>query len=168
MQFRGISKIIEKRLARLNILSAHDLLFHLPSRYQNRTTLSPIRQTLAGKEVFIEGVIQTVERPKGGRTKLLCCLNDQTGKMHLRFFYVPVFFKKILTPGNRLCCFGKINFGVTGLEMIHPEFQIIARGQTVPLETHLTPIYPTTKGLSQKTLRKLVQQVLRSCHPERS
>lgn len=160
MQLRGVGKAIEKHLARLDILSIQDLLFHLPSRYQDRTQIEPIRQTIPGEEAVIEGVIQTVGRPPRGRTKLLCELRDNTGKIHLRFFHVLSFQANALTPGTRLRCYSTVRLGPKGLEMIHPEFQVISEGKSIPIDQHFTPIYPATEGLSQYTLRKLTGNAL--------
>ena len=87
----GVGKQIAKHLARLEIYSIQDLLFHLPVRYQDRTKIESIRQLTPGNEAVIEGVIKTVSTPRNGRTKLLCELKDETGKIFLRFFHAPSF-----------------------------------------------------------------------------
>lgn len=152
---RGVGKQIAKHLARLNIHSIQDLLFHLPSRYQDRTHIQPIRQLVAGEEAVIEGVIRSVSMPPRGRTKLLCELRDETGVIHLRFFHVLSFQVGALKAGTRLRCYSEVRLGAKGLEMVHPEFKIITPEKNLPPESHLTPIYPATEGLSQYTLRKL-------------
>ncbi len=157
---RGVGKQIAKHLARLDIYSVPDLLFHLPSRYQDRTHVEPIRQLIPGKEAVIEGVIEHVAMPKQGRTKLLCELKDETGMMHLRFFHVLSFQVNVLKPGTRLRCYGEVRWGPKKLVMFHPEFQIIRDDQGLPLDQHLTPIYPATEGLSQHMLRKLTLNAL--------
>lgn len=157
-RLHGVGKQIEKHLARLEIYSIQDLLFHLPSRYQNRTHIESIRQLVPGKEAVIEGVIQTVAAPPRGRTKLLCELRDETGKISLRFFHV--YQSSLFKPGVRLRCFSEVRLGPKGLEMVHPEFQVITKDKPLPLEQHLTPIYPATEGLSQYTLRKLTKNAL--------
>lgn len=159
-KLRGVGKQIAKHLARLNILSASDLLFHFPARYLDRTQIQPMRQVRPGDEVVVEGVIQSVQLPKGGRTKLLCELNDGTGKIYLRFFHVLSFQKNILKAGTRLRCYQDVRLGKLGLEMVHPEFQVINPDKPAPIEQNLTPIYPATEGLSQYMLRKLTGNAL--------
>src|SRR3990167_4544599 len=144
-KLRGVGKQIEKHLARLSIYSVQDLLLHLPYRYQDRTQIEPIRQVIPGEEAVIEGVVQSVGRPPKGRTKLLCELKDATGKIHLRFFNVYPFQLEALKSGNRLRCFSEVRLGLKGKEMIHPDFKIIQEGRPLPVEQHLTPIYPATE-----------------------
>jgi ATP-dependent DNA helicase RecG len=151
----GLGKQTAKYLAHLNIHSIADLLFHLPLRYQDRTTIVPIKNLLPGSEAGIEGVIKNIWRPERGRSKLLCEVDDKTGSIVLRFFHVLRFQIKMLQPGIRIRCYAQINFGQKGLEMIHPEFQVIYPEKNVISENYLTAIYPTTAGLRQHTLRKL-------------
>ncbi|TAK73568.1 MAG: ATP-dependent DNA helicase RecG [Gammaproteobacteria bacterium] len=159
-RLRGVGKQIAKHLARLEIHSLEDLLFHLPARYQDRTQIQPIRTLIPGNEVVVEGVIHTVSTPSHGRTKLLCELKDDTGTLYLRFFHVFSFQADTLKPGTRLRCYSEVRLGQKGLEMVHPEFQIITPHRPIPIEHHLTPIYPATEGLSQYMLRKLTSNAL--------
>jgi len=157
---RGVGKQIAKQLARLNIHSTYDLLFHLPARYQDRTQIQAIHKLIVGDHAVIEGVIKTLAKPNRGRTKLLCELRDDTGTVHLRFFHVLAFQVSAFQPGTRLRCYSEVRLGVKGLEMVHPEFQVITQDKKIPLDQHLTPIYPATEGLSQYMLRKLTSNAL--------
>ncbi len=157
---RGVGKQIAKHLARLDIFSIDDLLFHLPTRYQDRTKIQLIRQLIIGDHAVVEGTVKAISAPNRGRTKLLCELHDESGVMHLRFFHVLSFQKDAFKPGARLRCYSEVRLGATGLEMIHPEFQLIEPHKTIPVDQHLTPIYPATEGLSQYMLRKLTTNAL--------
>lgn len=157
---KGVGKRIAERLAHLEIYHVQDLLFHLPLRYQDRTRIYPIRTLRPGDHTVIEGEIATISLPKGGRTRLLCRLNDASGHVHLRFFYINSIQLKTMRPGVRLRCFGEVRLGNAGLEMIHPEYRVITEGAIIPVEATLTPIYPTTEGLSQLLWRKLTDQAL--------
>lgn len=159
LQLHGVGKQVANHLARLNIFSIEDLLLHLPLRYQDRTCLQSIGGLLPGTEAVVEGIVSAVSHPFRGRTKLLCELKDTTGKLHLRFFHAQLFQKNGLKIGTRLRCYSEVRLGPKGLEMIHPEIQIIT-DKPLPLETHLTPIYPATEGLSQYMLRKLTSNAL--------
>lgn len=156
----GVGQRIAERLARLSIQNVQDLLFHLPLRYQDRTHIYPIANITPGDHVVIEGEIVMVSAPKGGRTKLLCRLEDRTGRIHLRFFYLNTMQMKTLQVGVRLRCFGEVRLGMYGLEMIHPEYRLATQEVIAAIEQNLTPIYPTTEGLSQLTWRKLTAQAL--------
>lgn len=159
-RLRGVGKATATHLARLQIYSPEDLLFHLPSRYQDRTHIEPMRLLRPGQEAVVQGVITRVTAPTRGRTKLLCECRDQSGVIQLRFFHVLSFQSHILCEGSELRCYGEVRLGQLGYEMTHPEFQLIQPGKNLPVDEHLTPIYPATEGLSQYMLRKLTANAL--------
>jgi len=155
----GVGKAVEEKLSRLGISTVQDLLFHLPFRYEDRTRISSLARVRVGDKALISGVVQAISFPKTAKTRLLCELHDGSRRLHLRFFHVYPLHKKQLTIGARVLCFGELGLGPTGLEMVHPEWQLIQE-ELPPLEQYLTPVYPTTEGLTQKALRKLMQQAL--------
>lgn len=155
----GVGKRVSERLAHLGIHHVQDLLFHLPLRYQDRTRIYPIREVLPGEHVVIEGEIESVSAPKVGRTRLLCRIKDATGRLNLRFFYINAQQRQSLKVGVRVRCYGEVRMR-QGLEMIHPEYHVLMDDLPLSVDENLTPIYPTTEGLSQLTFRKLTQQAL--------
>lgn len=157
---RGVGKNIAERLAKIGLHCVQDLLFHLPSRYQDRTRIYPIGHLAPGDHVVIDGTIEAVSAPVGGRTRLLCQMRDVTGRITLRFFHVNPIQRQHLQPGTALRCFGEVRRGTKGLEMIHPEYRIHGESLVPQVEENLTPIYPTTDGLSQLMFRKLTDQAL--------
>jgi ATP-dependent DNA helicase RecG len=157
---KGVGQSIAVRLTHLGIDCVQDLLFHLPLRYQDRTRVYPIAQIQPGDHVVIEGEIAAVSQPKAGRTRLLCRLDDATGRVHLRFFHVNALQRKSLQVGVKVRCFGEVRLGSYGLELVHPEYRIATQNYLAPVEENLTPIYPTTEGLSQTAWRKLTDQAL--------
>ena len=160
-KLRGVGPQIASHLARLDIHSVRDLLFHLPARYQDRTKIQPIRQLVVGHEAVVEGVVRAVSRPPRGKTKLLIELRDDSGGMLLlRFFHMLTFQKEAMKPGTRLRCYSDVRFGPSGFEMTHPEFKVIDDTYADAVDTHLTPVYPATEGLSQYMLRKLTGNAL--------
>lgn len=156
----GVGKRMAEKLARLNIASVQDLLFHLPERYQDRTRIIPIRQIQVGEYAVVEGMIETVTSPVVGKTRFLCCLRDVTGFLTVRFFYFNASQKAKWKIGQRVRCFGEVRFGPKGLEMIHPEFHIVMPDEIMPVDLYLTPVYPATEGLGQRVLRKWINQAL--------
>lgn len=157
----GVGKQTAKHLARLTIHTVYDLLFHFPLRYQDRTQRTPIAKLVVGEEALVSGVITHVDIPFRGRTKLYCELKDETGKLHLRFFHVLSFQLKQLKVGEKIRCYGLVKWGVEGREMVHPEYQVMYPHQSLPEETHLTPIYPLTEGIHQSLMRKLTGEALK-------
>lgn len=157
---KGAGPKVNTYLSKLGIDSIESLLLHLPLRYEDRTHIMPIRQVKEGQIALIEGRIIAVEDPARGRTKKICVLEDETGKLSLRFFHILPFQKKILRVGTQLRCYGEVKWGKEGLEMWHPQWQVFYPQKPLPLPTTLTPIYPTTAGLSQYMLRKLMDNAL--------
>ncbi len=156
----GVGKRIAERLAHIGIDHVQDLLFHLPLRYQDRTRVHAVSDLLPGEHVVVEGKIDTISSPKVGRTRLFIRLKDQSGHLHLRFFYINAQQRNTLKIDTQVRCFGEIRVGTHGLEMIHPEYRIITPDVSLPIEENLTPIYPATEGISQLMLRKLTHQAL--------
>ena len=156
---RGVGPKLAQRLQRLGIHSIQDLLFHLPSSYQDRTRIIPIGELTPGTEALIEGTIASSEIAMGRRRSLLCRLEDDSGTLSLRFFYFNAHQQRQLQPGVRLRCFGEVRRGGTGSEIYHAQYQRIDdRGADLPQS--LTPGYPTTEGISQTLWRKLLAQAL--------
>ena len=159
---KGVGKQTAERLSRINITSIQDLLFHLPLRYQNRTTVTPIGALRDGLEVVIEGTVLACDTVTGRRRSLLCRIGDQTGITSLRFFYFSNAQKNMLQKGNRIRCFGEVRRGASGLEFYHPEYSLINYDVdgAIDLADRLTPVYPLTEGISQNKLRQLTAQAV--------
>jgi ATP-dependent DNA helicase RecG len=151
--------MLAERLARLGVRGASDLLFVLPLRYEDRTRIVPIGALLAGSRAVIEGEVLLAEVAFRRRRQLLVRLGDGSGSLTLRFFYFSNAQRAGLARGTRLRCHGEVRRGPLGLEMVHPEYRGIgAAGEA--LSQTLTPIYPSTEGLTQGRLRSLVRRAL--------
>ncbi len=148
-----------ERLARLGIERVQDLLFHLPLRYQDRTRIYPIGSLVEGQEVLIEGEVEHAEIVVRRRRMLLCNLSDGTGRITLRFFHFSN-AQYLGMKGKRLRCFGEIRRGPQSLEIVHPEYKIQSTTTVNTVEETLTPTYPTTEGLQQRSFRRLIALAL--------
>ncbi|HHH48013.1 MAG TPA: ATP-dependent DNA helicase RecG [Gammaproteobacteria bacterium] len=150
-----------ERLARLGLHTLQDLLFHLPLRYQDRTRIAPIGSLRPGNEITVRGEVQLTDIKLGRRRMLLSRIADGSGAITLRFFYFSAAQRAGLARGSWVQCFGEVRAGPSGLEMVHPEYRLIDPDTDGPLrEDTLTPVYPSTEGLRQQTLRKLIDQLL--------
>ena len=157
---RGVGDAVAEKLVRLGILRVADLLFHLPMRYQDRTRIYPIASLKVGQEVLVEGKIDYAEVVQRGRTMLLCYLNDGSGTLILRFFHFTSAQKYSLRKGVLLRCFGEVRQSGMKLEMAHPECHYLRADAPEPIANTLTPTYPTTEGLQQRSLRRLIDLAL--------
>lgn len=156
---KGVGPSLAARLETLGIRSVLDLLFHLPLRYQDRTRLTPIGALRPGLDVVIEGQVAGASLMFGKRRSLMVKLQDGTGVTTLRFFHFSAAQKQSLEKGARLRCYGEVRWGKSGLELYHPEYTLLDAQAPAPLESRLTPVYPSTEGLQQVRLRKLLEQV---------
>ncbi len=155
---RELSPATANKLARLGIRSCFDLVFHLPSRYEDETRLTPLGQAPEGTAVLLEAPVRSTEiafRPK--RQLVVHC--EGLALRFLNFYGSQTKqFERAIEEGRHVRAYGEVKPGRLGAEMIHPRYRIVAPGE--PLPASLTPVYPTTAGLGQATLRKLVQEAL--------
>ena len=156
----GVGPALAEKLARLSVRTVQDLLFLLPLRYEDRTRLVDIGALRPGMRITVEGEIELSEVVYRKRRMLLCQLADGTGFVLLRFFHFSRSQAEGLRRGTRLRCFGEVRAGPSGLEIVHPEYRRVAPNEVVPLDETLTPIYPSTEGLQQGRVRRLVEFAL--------
>ncbi|MFT4925812.1 MAG: ATP-dependent DNA helicase RecG [Phenylobacterium sp.] len=158
---KGVGPRLVERLAKLNVHSLQDLLFHLPSRYEDRTRIYPIITLLPSTHVSVQGEIEETNVVLGRRRMMLCTINDGSGRLTLRFFNFSAAQKNSLARGRTIKCFGEIRRGNNGYEIVHPEYKLIDdQVQTIAVAETLTPVYPSTEGVKQLTLRTLTDQAL--------
>jgi len=158
-ELKGVGPKLAEKLAGIHVHSVLDLLFHLPFRYQDRTRITPIGSVRHGMEAVIEGEIMGSAVVFGRRRSLLVKVQDGTGITSLRFYHFSAVQKNNLKDGARIRCFGEGRWGKSGVELYHPEYEILS-GPDNGLADRLTPIYPATEGLHQARLRALTEQAL--------
>ncbi len=160
----GVGAQTKDRLEKLGIRVIQDLIFHLPLRYEDRTRVYPIGSLSAGMTVLIRGRVELADIVSKSRKSLVCKVSDDTGLITLKFFHFSANQHNMLKPGTLISCFAEVRYGFGGLEMVHPDYQIIANPDAEITEAYLTPVYPLTEGLSQTTIRKAVKHALTLCH----
>ena len=138
-----------------------DLLFLLPNRYEDRTSLAKIGSLQPGNRCLVSGEVLLAEVVYRGRRNLLVRIGDGTGQLTLRFFHFSKQQQAQFVAGVSVSCFGDVRAGPAGLEMVHPEYRILKPDQNPVLSDALTPIYPTTEGVQQGRLRNLAGQALK-------
>lgn len=156
----GVGASQSSKLAKIGLYTLQDLLLHLPLRYEDRTQLCTIDQLLPGIHTTVEGEVLNCNITFGGRRMMTCQISDGTGILTLRFFNFNAAMKNSLSTGKRVLAYGEAKRGKYGAEMIHPEYRIQGDLSTPELQETLTPVYPTTEGIRQVTLRKLTDQAL--------
>jgi ATP-dependent DNA helicase RecG len=159
----GIGAQTANRLQKLGLYTLQDLIFHLPLRYEDRTRVYPIGSLKPGMTVLISGKVEFIDVLPRGRKGLVCRISDGTGFINLKFFHFTASQHNMLKPGTLISCFAEVRYGFAGLEMVHPEYKVIASPDQCITENRLTPVYPLTEGLSQNVIRKAVKQALDLC-----
>ena len=161
ISIKGLGKKTSDRLNQLGIHTLEHLVFHLPTRYQDKTSITPLSDAGIHDEILIEATIDRIEVIPSRQRQLLCYLSDnQNHRILLRFFHFNQYQKQALIRGETMQCFGEIKIGRKGLEMHHPEYRIITQNQSPLLEPTLTPIYPLCSGISQNKIKQWVNYSL--------
>ncbi|WP_417879614.1 ATP-dependent DNA helicase RecG [Vibrio sp.] len=156
----GVGAKVAEKLAKIGLHSIQDLLFHLPLRYEDRTRVYPIAKLHAGLFVAIQGRVMSCDTHFGRKKMLTVKVSDGNGTLTLRFFNFNAGMKNSFAEGRPLYAYGEIKRGNMGLEIMHPDYHFLNGNDTPQLEQSLTPIYPTTDGLRQNTLKSLTDQAL--------
>jgi ATP-dependent DNA helicase RecG len=152
---------IRNRLRKLGLERQQDLVLHLPLRYEDETRITGIAEAPFDVPVQVEGELLDISVRRAPRRQLVARVSDASGErsiLDLRFLSFYGSQQRALEvardQGRRLRIFGEIRHGLHGREMVHPRYRILAEAEALPQS--LTPVYPTTAGLTQSALRKLI------------
>jgi ATP-dependent DNA helicase RecG len=154
----ALPETIRKQLERLGLQGRFDLVLHLPLRYEDETRLTRLRDAASGATVQVEAEVVATEVQFRPRRVLVCRTRDGDDELTLRFFNFYPSQVKQLAAGRRVRAVGELRKGFFGAEMIHPRYRVVRPDE--PLPASLTPVYPTTAGLAQHTLRRLIADAL--------
>jgi ATP-dependent DNA helicase RecG len=159
--FAKLSQPLIVKLAKLGLHGDRDLLLHLPLRYEDETQITPLAEALPGVAVQVEVEVISSDiafRPRRQLISRVRDANDGSGMIVVRLLNFYPSQQKQFAPGARLRLFGEIRDGYLGPEMVHPRAHAVV--EEAPLPDALTPVYPTTAGLGQATLRRLIVTAL--------
>ncbi|MBW7902215.1 MAG: ATP-dependent DNA helicase RecG [Rhodocyclaceae bacterium] len=159
----GAAPALAEKLGKLGLVRGDDLVLHLPLRYEDETRCFAIAEAPPGEPVQVEARVVDVAVQFRPRRQLVARVRDAAGdELALRFLNFYGSQTKQLEgardDGRPLRLFGEIRQGFLGPEMVHPRYRVV--DAAAPLPTALTPVYPTTAGVSQTALRKLIGAAL--------
>ena len=155
IEIKTFSKPLIANLLKLGISNIQGLLLHLPLRYIDETRITAIRDLRQGDDAQCEGEIVHAEVTYKPRKALIARLQDASGQLTLRFLHFYPSQIAQLAVGKKLRVYGEIRHGFFGYEMVHPQCKAV--GDTTEVAETLTPVYPTTAGLTQANIRKAIQ-----------
>lgn len=151
------TSLTERKLLHLGLREPSDFVVHLPLRYEDETRIAAISDLRPGVPAQVEGEVIRSEVQLRPRRQLHAILQDDSGhQLALRWLNFYPSQQKQLAVGKRLRVRGEVRSGFGGYEMVHPK--VSAAGGELPAA--LTPVYPTTDGLSQASLRKAIDKAL--------
>jgi len=149
---------VRAKLAKLGIHARFDLVLHLPLRYEDETRLTALAEAGTGEPVLVEAEVVSAEVKYRPRRTLVVRLADGRSELWVRFLNFYPSQVKQMAPGRRLRLYGEVRPGFFGAEMVHPRVRVVE--PDAPLAASLTPVYPTTAGLSQANLRGYIGHAL--------
>jgi ATP-dependent DNA helicase RecG len=151
---------VKAKCKSLGLLSVSDFLLHLPLRYEDETSLTPLDDIEYGKPVHLEVEVTGHEISYKPRKTLKVQTVVGPLRFQLRFLNFYPGQLRHFEKGQRIRILGECRPGFQGAEFIHPRYHLVT--EATPLAQSLTPIYPTTAGLSQAALRKWILVALDS------
>ncbi|MGC8977413.1 MAG: ATP-dependent DNA helicase RecG [Candidatus Ratteibacteria bacterium] len=156
---KGVGKQREIYFKKLGINKVEDLLFYFPRKYINLKKIRKISSLKDGEIVTIKGNILARDEKivPWKKSYLKLAITDGTGILYIIFFN-QIYLKNIFQIGKTFIFYGKVNFYNNEFEMINPFYEEY-EGKRIDW---ILPVYPLTKGLTQKFLRKTLKEVLRN------
>ncbi|MEC6797627.1 ATP-dependent DNA helicase RecG [Photobacterium sp. S4TG1] len=159
-ELSGVGAKMAEKLHKIGLNNVQDVLFHLPLRYEDRTRIWPINRVSPGQFLTVQGEVSHCSIQFGKRKMLTVKIGDTTGSVTLKFFNFNAAMKNSFSQGKQVKAYGEIKGSQFGLEIIHPDYRLFSEPTELSVEETLTPVYPTTDGLRQTTLRNLTDQAL--------
>lgn len=153
-------KMFGGRLAKLDIFTVKDLIYHIPSRYENFSIISPINKIQPGEVLTIQGEVTKIQNIYTKRFKKIqeAKVQDTTGEIDVLWFNQPYIIQSIHV-GDKISLAGRVEKQKNKLQLVSPDFEIITNNN--PIHTgRLVPIYPETKGISSKWLRRQIYKII--------
>ncbi|SKA22300.1 ATP-dependent DNA helicase RecG [Photobacterium toruni] len=159
-ELAGVGAKMAEKLHKIGLYNVQDVLFHLPLRYEDRTRIWPINRVSPGQYLAVQGEVSHCSIQFGKRKILTVKIGDGTGSVTLKFFNFNAAMKNSFSDGKQVKAYGEIKGSQFGLEIIHPDYHLFSEPTALSVEETLTPVYSTTDGLRQATLRNLTDQAL--------
>jgi len=158
----GVGPEMARRLARLEIRTIRDLLFHVPRSYRDRRQVTPIAFLRPHEEASVLGALRTlrIERRLRGRRDASGSVQDETGALRVVWFN-QAYVERALTVGARYYFSGPVE-PFHGLEMHNPEFEPVDPIDGSARIARVTPVYGLTQGVAQRWLRARVEDAIRA------
>jgi len=160
-QLNRVGKTMAKRLNSLGVRTVKDLLFHFPFRYEDVSQILSIDSLVDGMEGTVQGKIALINTKRSPRRHTLiteAIITDGAGQLRVVWFG-QAYISKNLKAGDEVSLSGKIKHDMFGLQMVSPAYEKIRKDADTTHTAKIVPMYPLTRGLTQKQLRFLFSQL---------
>ena len=163
---KGVGPKLAKLLERKGIRTVEDGLYFLPRCYEDRQNLRPISELKAGRketgvgEVLLSGVAFYQNRRK---RVFEAVIGDGTGVITLKWFHGSErYLKDRFKKGRQLIFSGEVRWFSHQKEIHHPDVEMVDGDMEKDYLNfkRIVPIYSETEGLHQRTLRRLMKNIL--------
>jgi len=156
-----IYKLYAKRLEKLGIQTFEDFLYHIPSRYDDFSLISKINRVQPGEVVTIQGTVSEItnEFTKNFKRIQKAEIADETGTIEVIWFNQP-YLTKIIHKNDKISLSGKIDWFLRKPVMQSPDYEIITGLPTIHTG-RLVPVYPETKGITSKWMRRQIYNLIK-------
>jgi ATP-dependent DNA helicase RecG len=146
---------------KIGIHTIRDLLYLFPRRYEDRSHFAPLNKLPLAEPITCRGEVADVKfKPIRGMPLVDVLIGDETGTLHAVFFNQP-YLRRLFECGQQVILYGKVDFYKKNLQMSNPEFEIVDSAEAESIHTgRITPIYPLTEGLFQRSLRTTLREAI--------
>ncbi len=169
---KGVGPYLSKLLDKLGVRTLEELLYHIPNRYLDRRNITTIREAMAGSEVVLCGelvMFGETSIAKGRRKIFEAIFTDGNSYICVKWFhYYKKFLAKQFKKGNKAILIGKVDLYHGEKQMVHPELEWLgeeSERENLEFGKKIVSIYPSTEGLTQKVLSKIIKNGLEKAFP---
>ena len=160
----GVAKRIAPKMKKLGVETVEELLSFWPFRWEDWSQVKKISEVMPNTTATINGIVELIQNKRSPWKKSLiteAIIADGSDKIKAVWFHQPYLVKN-LRPGDQLFLSGKVELREDGLQFVHPQYERITKYKTETMHTaRIVPVYPLTKGLTEKQLRYVISSVIR-------
>ena len=163
-QITSIGRKVAPNLKKLGLVTAQDLIFYWPFRYEDWSKVKPIADIMPGEAITTRGTLEMIQNKRSRFAKRMvteAIISDSSGSIRAVWFHQPYLVKNFKT-GDELFLSGQVETGPAGVQFTHPNYEKITKRRNQPTHTaRIVPMYSLTKRVSQKQLRYLISQAVK-------
>jgi len=168
---KGIGPVKAEALATIGINSVEDLLYHIPRRYLDRSTITPMDELQVNSRATVMGTVESYGIKRWRTPQYWVILRDEKSFLKLVWFSGIRYIQNKFKEGDTVVASGEVRT-FYGLQMPHPEFEIISgKGEKLIHTGRVIPLYPSTSELKNVYLdsrgfRRIISYLLENLFPQ--